>query len=158
MRFAYKQLPADWAPGGVIHRPIVELGISGPSGTCERWPAMADTGLDVTLLTIHLAAALGVELSMPETIFGLNERPLTIRFGNVDLSLRGDTEEYHWSTRVAFHTGADCRCYLGHQGFFDLFHVSFDKYHRRLTIRPHPHVAVSVALLSPRGSKKGRAR
>ncbi|HWE37416.1 MAG TPA: hypothetical protein VG406_12680 [Isosphaeraceae bacterium] len=139
MRLDYQAYPAPWAPGGLVYRPVVDLQIYGPTGQFSS-SALADTGSDVTLVTDLVAPTLGVALGPEEMIRGIAGQQLPVRFGEVELELRGPAEVFQWRARVAFYPGMID--FLGHDGFFDLFHAGFDNHRRALTIRPHRGVAV----------------
>ena len=142
MKLPYKARNAAWAPRGVIYRPIVDLEMDSPTDRLS-WPALVDTGLDVTLAPGWVASYLGLALSQPEPIQGLSGLAITVRFGDVGLELSDGLARSRWSARIAFYPGQE-DCCLGHDGFFDLFHASFDNHRRCLTVRPHPGAPVLV--------------
>jgi hypothetical protein len=140
----YKLIPARGDPNHPVYRPVVDLGMFGPGGSHASL-ALVDTGADDTLFPSFMARALGVILSTEDSglIGAIGGLQLPVRYGIVNLELRDSTETFRWAARVAFHEyPGENRCLLGHEGFFNVFHVSFDNHRRLMTLRPHPHSPV----------------
>lgn len=145
VRIPYQRQRATWAPGGFIHRPAVMVDVIGPKGTYPA-AAFADTGLDTTLISALTVRSLGVALEPPEMIRGIGGQTIAVQFGDVELELRHGKLTYRWRTRVGFYAGN--RDLLGHEGFFDLFHVSFDGYRHDWSIKPCKGAPVETRIIT----------
>jgi hypothetical protein len=107
--------------------------------------ALADTGLDVTTITNQFVPGLGVDLGPPEAIAGIGGQEVRVRCGDIELELRRGRTIFRWKARVAFSSVP--LNYLGQQGFFDLFIVSFNSHRRELTIKPNPIAQANATVL-----------
>ena len=87
VRIPYRRQRAIWAPGGNVDRPIVDVDVIGPKGTYTA-TALADTGLDTTLISALTVRSLGITLGPPEPITGIGGQTIAVHFGDVELELR----------------------------------------------------------------------
>jgi hypothetical protein len=136
LRFPYIPRQVDPLPGEegpqVIYEPIALVRCVGPTRT-YLIQGLVDTGASMTLLPHHYAARLGVALTARgqlRTAGGM----LPARFGELDIEVGSGRVVHRWRARVGFVPRADNLAILGHDGFLDLFRVTFDGPARVLTL------------------------
>lgn len=139
MRFAYERYPVRGIGTTryvIVHRPMVPLRILGRLGS-ENLLGLADTGADDTLLPDYLIKPLGIVIAPGDqaVIVGIEGGTVVVRYGFVDLELRGPSGSCRWAARVGFHPSF--KTILGHAGFLDHFNTTFNGHRRLLTLTPN---------------------
>jgi hypothetical protein len=107
-------------------RPIVNLGILGPTGSVLR-EAVLDTGADEIVLVEADAALLGIDLSQApsNTVGGVGSPPFLVRYATVKLRLSDGVEFREWSASVGFTSARMNRVLFGYAGGLEFFDAHF---------------------------------
>ncbi len=123
------KIPQTALGGGTVrYRPIMAVGISGPSG---NWilDGLLDTGSDDTIFPEWVAAVIGLDMHQAidqEIHLAGRGKPLRCRYWSTKLRLTdGLQETYEWNATVGF-VAIPLKCpLLGQAGFLQYFDVTF---------------------------------
>jgi hypothetical protein len=131
LQFRYKPI---WAGrmlpslGGrtVRPRPLIQIGLTGPTGTTAR-AGLFDTGADDVVFPDLLAVLVGIDLTaIPVSFMG---RPggqnIPVRYVDVSLRLSDGREHRQWPATVAFTSAPLPYPLLGFAGFLRFFTATF---------------------------------
>jgi hypothetical protein len=115
-------------------RPLVNVGVIGPTGTIVRL-AVLDTAADDTVFEEREAARLGLDLSaMPTNIMaGVGLIPYTVRYAQVTLRLTDGIEYREWPAWVGFTSARLNQPLLGFAGCLQFFSANFRGFNDMVT-------------------------
>jgi hypothetical protein len=122
---------------GGIARPIIAVGIEGPSGK-RLLDGLLDTGSDPTVFPQDEALALGIALPAPinGTIKTAGGVLIAYRLAEAILELRGAAVSVRWKTLIAFAEGPLSLIHLGTRGFLEHFHCTFFGPEKKILLTP----------------------
>lgn len=143
MNFSYLALPTK-APvasldGAMVrYRPIVLIGVFGPSGS-RLLDGCIDSGSDDTIFPMSLARKLGIDLTgaCQGQANPVGGKIIPYSYAQVTLKLSDGFESCEWSATVGFVDLPLRWALLGHAGFLDFFDTTLCGARREAIITPN---------------------
>lgn len=126
MKFSYLKFPAKGFKDKWIVRPFIPIKIFGPKDNWEGY-ALVDSGADRSLFNAEIAEMIGLDLTKGQTehFGGISGDPVTAYLIPVKLQVIGSSETIE--VVAGFTDSPKVSAILGEDGFFDAYHIKFEK-------------------------------
>lgn len=118
-----------------IKKSIISIEVFGPKDS-KNFAALVDSGADCSLFNIQLAEVLGIDLSRARSarFIGISGQIEGYRLEKIKIKVEGMNESVE--IPVCFVNSPTVSLLLGQEGFFDQYHIKFEKNHDIFEIIP----------------------
>lgn len=125
----------------IVYRPIIPVTIFY-EGKETSTSAMIDSGCDINLFDSTLAQILGINIKMgeEERICGIDGKPEPYWIHEIEMRI-AQNNNYKYKVRIGFKDNypehQHHRGLLGQEGFFNIYNVKLDWYHKKIKVKKH---------------------
>ncbi|OHA73000.1 MAG: hypothetical protein A3A27_00785 [Candidatus Wildermuthbacteria bacterium RIFCSPLOWO2_01_FULL_47_18] len=135
MKFDYLKQPNFRDPNKPwISRPVIPVALHYKDKRVKVF-ALVDSGADISLFHASLGQALGIDVTggRKMTFFGISEGAgVEVYMHTIDLEVVGDSTSFEME--VGFTDSKGVGAILGQAGFFDHFHIKFERDKERVEL------------------------
>jgi len=136
MKFDYLKQPNFLNPQKPwISRPFIPVRLSYKDKHLDVY-ALIDSGADVSIFHSSIAKELGIDfiLGRKEKFFGISGEAIDVYFHKLRLQIIGSPESIE--LEVGFTDSKGVSAILGQAGFFENYHIKFERDKERIEIMP----------------------
>ncbi len=136
MKFDYRKQPNFASPNKMwVSRPFIPVRLSANSKHLDVY-ALVDSGADTCLFHSSIGEELEIEIEegRKEMFFGISDVPIDVYFHRIRLQIMGDSGFIE--IEAGFTKSSKVGALLGQSGFFENYHVKFERDKERFEITP----------------------
>ncbi len=135
MKFDYYKMKTGDPKREWLIYPLIPIRLSAKGRTIQLL-ALIDSGADVSLFHSSIAAKLGLDTDIGQTMRynGIEGQSITGQLYTVDLQVVGANERM--TMNVGFTDSSGVHAILGQQDFFEHYQITFERYNERLELKP----------------------
>lgn len=136
MKFDYLKQPNFLNPQKPwISRPLIPVRLINKDKQLKVY-ALLDSGADASLFHSSIAKELGIDMETGrrESFFGISGENINVYFHSINLQIIGSSETVE--LEAGFTDSKGVAAILGQTGFFENYHIKFERDKERLEVTP----------------------